>query len=91
MALGKVVVATNGASYEQLIENRVSGYLFNRDDPCSLLAAMEEVMSLSDLEKRTISDNAKRRIDSLNPEKIYQNYYRYYDRVINEWSSEVVI
>ncbi len=91
MALGKVVIATDGASYEQLIENEVSGYLCKRDDPSSFLDAMEEVMSLADLQKRVISENAKRRIDALNPERIYQKYYSYYERVIKEWSSEDMI
>jgi glycosyltransferase involved in cell wall biosynthesis len=66
MALGKVVVGTRGASFEQLIEDAVSGFLCEIDDRKSLLAAIERALGLDD--KAGMGRRAKARMDALRPE-----------------------
>ena len=66
MALGKVVVGTRGASFEQLIEDGVSGFLCEIDDRKSLLAAIERALGLED--KAGMGRCAKARMDALRPE-----------------------
>lgn len=85
MAMGKIVVATNGASYEQLIEDGFSGFLRERDNPESFFEGIERVLSLSEKEKEVISENAKRTVERLNPDIIYEKYLAYYQKVIREW------
>ena len=46
MALGNVVIGTRGASFEQLIVDRVSGYLCERDNSKSYLEALNEALNM---------------------------------------------
>lgn len=85
MAMGKIVIGTDGASFEQLIEDRVSGFLCERDNPASYMRAIREAMDMSDEEKEAMIVKAKERIKLLNPDVIYKKYYDYYQKVIKEW------
>lgn len=85
MTMGKIVVATNGASYEQLIEDGVNGFLRERDNPDSFLEGIEKALSLSESEKKVISENAKKTVERLSPDNIYKQYLAYYQKVIQEW------
>jgi glycosyltransferase involved in cell wall biosynthesis len=85
MAMGKIVVATNGASYEQLIENRVSGFLCERDNKMSFLQGVNEAMALSPEERRRMCANAASVTKRLSPDKIYEQYMSFYRKVIREW------
>lgn len=85
MAMGKIVVATNGASYEQLIENRVSGFLCERDNKASFLQGINEAMALSLEERQRICANAASVTRRLGPDKIYEQYMSFYRKVIREW------
>lgn len=85
MAMGKIVIGTDGATFEQLIEDRVSGFLCERDNPASYMQAIREAMAMSDEEKETMIAKAKERIKLLSPDVIYKKYYDYYQKVIKEW------
>lgn len=87
MALGKIVVGTNGASFEQLIEDRVSGFLCERDNPESYMQAVREAMAMSEEEKQKMIAKAEERIKLLSPDVTYQKYYDYYCKVIEEWEA----
>ncbi|SEL97304.1 Glycosyltransferase involved in cell wall bisynthesis [Butyrivibrio sp. ob235] len=88
MALGKIVVGTNGASFEQLIENGVSGFLCERDNSDDFLSVIEKVLSLTEEEKISIIKAAKERIQELEPEKAYKRFLNYYNNVIEKWNNE---
>jgi glycosyltransferase involved in cell wall biosynthesis len=81
MALRKVVVGTRGTSFEQLIDDRESGFLCNKDDPQDLLRVIDEVVSLSGEEMREIGENACQRIRSLSPDRIVPQLLDLYNRV----------
>lgn len=85
MAMGKIVIGTDGASFEQLIEDRVSGFLCERDNPASYMQAIREAMAMSDEEKEAMVLKATERIKLLSPDVIYRQYYDYYQKVIKEW------
>lgn len=85
MAMGKIVVATNGASYEQLIDDRVSGFLCERDNPASYLKAVDEVLAMSTEERNKIGLKAIEVTKRLEPQKIYEQYLAFYEKVIREW------
>lgn len=87
MALGRIVVATEGASYEQLIEDGKNGYLCERDNADSFLHKIEMILTLNDKEKESIRENAKKTVERLNPENIYNQYLVYYQKVIREWDT----
>lgn len=87
MALGKIVVATGGASYEQLIRDGENGYLCERDNPKDFLRGVETALSLSEMEKRAVSLNAEKTVERLRPDRLYPQYYKYYEKVIREWDN----
>lgn len=85
MAMGKIVVATNGASYEQLIDDRVSGFLCERDNPDSYLKAMEDALGMDSERKKRMIQRASERIALLRSDVIYEKYLTFYKKVISEW------
>lgn len=85
MSMGKIVVATNGASCEQLIKDGVNGFLRERDNPDSFLEGIERVLALREEEKGKMSQNAKQTVERLTPGNIYEQYLNYYQKVIKEW------
>ncbi len=85
MAMGKIVIGTEGASFEQLIDHRVSGFLCKRDNPDSFMQAVEEALSMNEAAKRKMELEAARQVKRLAPDTIYRKYYDFYQKVINEW------
>lgn len=82
MALKKIVIATYGASFEQLIKNKKSGLLVKRESPRALINAVDYLMSMSDDDKRTMESNARKAIERLNPEIIYEKMINIYKNII---------
>jgi len=66
MSLGKIVVGTRGASFDQLIDDGVSGFLCEIDDRKSLLAAVERALATDRAD--AIGARARARIEELRPE-----------------------
>lgn len=89
MAMGKIVVATNGASYEQLIDDRISGFLCERDNPESFLKAVNEALNMDDEAKGRMACKAAERIKQLAPDVIYKKYLEFYQGVIREWGKKL--
>lgn len=85
MAMGKIVIGTNGASFEQLIDDRVSGFLCERDNPVSYMQAVKEALEMSDSEKELMISRAVARIKLLSSDVIYEKFLAYYQKVIAEW------
>ncbi len=88
MVQGKIVIGTLGNGFEQLIEDKKSGYLIPIDEPARLLQAMEEIMNLSSEEKKEIESNAKTRIDKLSPDKIVPQLLAFYQSAIQKFKSQ---
>jgi glycosyltransferase involved in cell wall biosynthesis len=66
MSLGKIVVGTRGASFDQLIDDGESGFLCEIDDRKSLLAAIERALATDDAD--AIGARARARIEELRPD-----------------------
>ena len=81
MALGKIVIGTNGASFEQLIDDGESGYLCERDNPKSLLCCMEKVMNMTEKQKKAMEMKAKQRTEQMEEAMIYSQLVNLYERV----------
>ena len=86
MYLEKAVIGTDGASFEQLIEDGESGFLIRRDDPSELIKAVDRVFALSDNDLDDIGRKARQRTEQMNPEKVMQNTLNIYDKVVKEKS-----
>ncbi len=83
MALGKVVIGTYGASFEQLIRNKENGLLIKRDSSVALIKAVDWLMNLSEGERSAIGERAADTIKRLSPEKIYDEMITFYQKTIS--------
>ncbi len=66
MARGRLVVGTRGASFDQLIEEGVSGFLCEIDDRESLLAAVKRALVCEAPE--AVAARARQRVECLRPQ-----------------------
>jgi glycosyltransferase involved in cell wall biosynthesis len=82
MALGQVVIGTEGASFEQLIEDGQSGFLCQIDSGSSLLSAVNKALALSPEAREAIGRNAQLRIERLHPDITVQQLLGFYGQVI---------
>jgi glycosyltransferase involved in cell wall biosynthesis len=82
MYFGKVVIGTDGASFEQLINHKVSGLLCKIGDSDDLLAKMQIAVNMDKSEKERIGKNAKKRIEKLKPEVAVKRLVAFYQKVI---------
>ncbi|MCM1047752.1 MAG: glycosyltransferase family 4 protein [Clostridiales bacterium] len=85
MALGQIVIGTRGASFEQLIDDEISGFLCEIGDYVSLVEAVHKVMALPSEKRQLIQDNAKKRIAMLSPDIVVKQLVEYYEKVIHEY------
>lgn len=82
MYFRRVVIGTDGTSFEQLIEDGKSGFLCAPNDADSLLEKMEEAACMDDQQRKIMGEYAKKRIDMLSPEFTVKKLVRYYQYVI---------
>jgi glycogen synthase len=83
MALKRVVIGTRGASFEQLIEDGVNGFLCPPDNPENLFATIEKVLTLADSEMENIGQKAVDRIEVMRPNKAVRQLVDFYETVIS--------
>lgn len=83
MYFERVVIGTDGASYEQLIDDSKSGLLCIPGDSKSLLNKMNEAAAMNEGQKAEMGKRAKKRIDKLTPEIMVKKLIRYYQYVID--------
>lgn len=83
MYFSKIVIGTDGASFEQLITDGKNGFLCIPGDSKSLLEKIEYAMSMPDGEKQRMEEMAKKRIEFLKPEVAVKRLIRFYDKVID--------
>ena len=77
------MIGTHGASFEQLIEDGVNGFLVPIDSPDGLLSVVEKMLALSDSQKDKIGERAANRIEALRPEITVDHLLAFYLFVIN--------
>ena len=85
MAMGKIVVGTDGASFEQLIDDKKNGFLCVRDDPASYMEAVNDILNMSVDEREQMSEMAMESTKRFAPEIIYGKYLEFYQKVIEDW------
>ncbi|MBI5206526.1 MAG: glycosyltransferase family 4 protein [Candidatus Firestonebacteria bacterium] len=90
MAHGCIVVASNGASLDELIKDGESGILFKLGDPVSLAEKILYAWNLPDSERKTISDNAKKAIEKLAPETALKELEDYYVKAVEKWENREI-
>lgn len=89
MALGKVVIGTIGASFEQLIVNGKNGFLVERENKESLVSTVCKAYELSQNDLYSMGLKAKQRIEKMAPEIILNQLIDFYGRVIENYHLSV--
>lgn len=89
MALGQIVIGTEGVSFEQLITDGVSGFLCRPGDAGSLLHAICRALELPEEQKAAIREKARERTELLAPERVVRQLEAYYEQIIRQKRSEV--
>ncbi len=82
MYFKKVVIGTDGASFEQLITHGKNGLLCRIGDSQDLLDKMQMAVSMSEDQKRQMGKKARLRIDKLRPEYVVKQLVQLYEYVI---------
>jgi len=83
MSLGKIVIASKGISFEQLINNHENGFLFENANSKDLLKVIEQVLNLPSERKKEIEENAKKTVERLHPKITVKKLINYYQSIIN--------
>ena len=83
LALGKPVIGTVGASFDELITDGENGFLVPIGDVDALANKIIEVWTRPDLE--VIGQAAKRKAEEISPERTVQELLKYYEEIINSY------
>lgn len=83
MAHGAIVIATRGASFEQLITHGKNGFLATAGDAEDLIDKTKRALELNGKEADTMRTEARKRIESMRPPQSVRRLVDYYSRVIN--------
>ena len=85
MGLGRVVVATSGSCFEQLIEDGVSGLLVPPDDVSALAQGVVKAWNLDETERAAMGQKARQRIEALHPDVALPRLMDYYESVLAQF------
>ena len=88
MALGKPVIGTIGASFDELITDGENGFLVPSDDIEALASKIIAVWQHPDLS--SIGEAAKRKIQQLEPENTVKQLLEYYRAIMQKNSKEAL-
>jgi glycosyltransferase involved in cell wall biosynthesis len=81
MGIGKVVIGTEGASFEELISDGVNGFLVRPNDPEAL--ADKLIAAWEDPRLNEMSMAAKQRMRDFAPEQTVSSLLAYYAEIAN--------
>lgn len=85
MALGKIVIGTMGASFDQLIEDGENGFLIERENCEMLISKIKELDALPAEAKLRIGEAARVRIESMQPTRILDKLLAFYHTTIQSF------
>jgi glycosyltransferase involved in cell wall biosynthesis len=83
MALGQVVIGTRGASFDEIIEDGVSGILVPAEDAAGLVDAITRLWHMDEPQRIQIGEAAKVRIKLLEPDSVCSALEKYFLNCIN--------
>lgn len=79
MYFGRIVIGTQGTSFEQLIKDGHNGFLALPGETKSLYDKIQEALSLSDGQRKEMETRAKERVKKLSPEYVVSRLIRFYE------------
>jgi glycosyltransferase involved in cell wall biosynthesis len=82
MGLGRVVIGTRGASFEQLIQHGLNGFLVAQDDQEELAATIDLAWRLAPGERERIGARAIASLERMRPDHAIANLLNYFGAVV---------
>jgi len=82
MGTGGILIATQNASFDQVVDDGVSGFLVPQENPAALAEVILRVARLSQEDRQRIADAAKTRIAEMSPDKAGRRLANYLQAVI---------
>jgi len=89
MAMSKVVVGPNGVSFDELITDGRSGFLFQKGNLLSLQQAIRRACNLTEDKRTAIGRSAKAGIRRMAPEITLPALESFYESVIENTKTSV--
>lgn len=83
MSMGRIVVGTRGRGFDELIEDRVSGFLADVNNPASFESAIREALAQPIEARRAMQAAAAVSIERYRPEKAVPALVAYYREAIH--------
>lgn len=90
MSLKKIVIATHGTSFEQLIRNKENGLLVKRDSPKAFLRAVEYLEGMTEKEREEMGSLAFKSIERLEAGQIYDSMMKVYADTIKNFRRKML-
>lgn len=85
MALGQIVVGSEGASFEQLIIDNENGVLCKIGDADEFACKVNKVLAYSEQKKEEMREKARITVERLKPEIVTKQLLKYYEAVIDNY------
>lgn len=85
LSYNKVVVCSNEGSMMEMIKNGKNGFLCDVSNPAQYSETIQNVLELSDIQKKDIQFSIQETILNHNPESIADQTLKFYKKVINDW------
>ena len=85
MAHGRIVIGTLGGSFDEMLEDGVTGFLVGPGDPQDLAQAMRRLWRLSEGERSRIGEAARSRVEKLSPAQVLPKLEQFYYQTIASW------
>ncbi|QZZ20412.1 glycosyltransferase family 4 protein [Leptothermofonsia sichuanensis E412] len=82
MGLGKLVVATTGTCFEQVIENGVSGILVTPGDARALMEGISQAWEMEETARNQMQEQAIQSINRLHPVQAIPRLIEYYESIL---------
>jgi glycosyltransferase involved in cell wall biosynthesis len=83
MSMGKILIGTRGASFDQLITDNENGFLCEIQDPRSIVDSVDRFSNLNEVEVEKMCKLARARTEKMSPDVILPELIDYYKKVIS--------
>ena len=82
MALERIVVGTHNASFDQLIQDGVNGFLVSQNNDSELCSCMDRVWNMDSTERKRIGKNACKTMERMDPHRAAKRLTAFFEEVI---------
>lgn len=90
MALGKVVIASNVGAVSEMVTDKISGFLFKRNDLDQLYSLLKQLHNNTELIETTSANAMREAREKFHPDSIAAKTYEFYSKVLGNASTKSI-